>query len=164
MRLKAPAGLGNPTIGGIEIKPDAKGVYEVAHKTGAHLVEAFGFIDIDAPPKRKSASAPIPAGDGDKLRAAASGALGKFGITATNDVALLAALSDLPMIVDERIAGDVKAAEERVLTQFADENAALKKRAETAEASLADAREVLKAMDEKVAALETKKTGDKSGA
>ena len=65
------------------------------------------------------------------------------------------------------MAAEVKAAEDRLINELDAEITALKTRAETAEVSLADAREVLKAMDEKVAALEAKqpdKPGEKTGA
>lgn len=97
MRLKAPIGAGNPSVGGIAIAPGKGGLYEVDARTGAHLIESFGFVDVDAP-KAKAVAAPA-----------------------------------LP-----------------------EDTAALKERAEKAEAALADARQVLTGMDEKVAQLETK--------
>lgn len=60
MRLKAPPGAGNPSVGGITIAPNKGGIYEVDTRTGTHLVESFGFIDLDAPKPKAAAGVDVP--------------------------------------------------------------------------------------------------------
>lgn len=83
MRLKAPEGRGNPVVSGIELKPNSKGIYDVEASIGKHLVEAFGYIDLDAPPK---AAAPIGTNNA-VLRDGALTALKHLGVSVPADYA-----------------------------------------------------------------------------
>jgi hypothetical protein len=50
MKLKAPAGVGEPCVAGIALVPRG-GVYDVETEIGALLIECFGFVEVDAPAK-----------------------------------------------------------------------------------------------------------------
>ena len=50
MRVKAPPHCGDPSVGGVVLKADAAGAYEVDAATGAHLIEAFGFSCVRPTP------------------------------------------------------------------------------------------------------------------
>lgn len=139
MKLRAPPGAGNPSVGGVTITPTAGGVYELEHKVGAHLVEAFGFIDLDAAPQ--SAVDKARAQPDTVLRDAALAALKKFGVVMSgspDDATLAKALAGAVDQQNDQTLAAVKRAEteteNRVLAQFADEDTALKDRAEKAEA------------------------------
>lgn len=166
MRLKAPEGRGHPVVKGLELKPETDGCYHVDANIGAYLIEAFGYLDADAPPNAATIAKP----DDGVLRIAVLASLKSLGVALTgpaNDRRLADILVDASKRQNDRVAAEVKAAEDRLINQLDAEITALKTRAETAEVSLADAREVLKAMDEKVAALEAKqpdKPGEKTGA
>ena len=56
MKLKAPEGVGDPCVAGINVA-SREGVYEVEADIGALLVECFGFVAIDA--DRKPAAARV---------------------------------------------------------------------------------------------------------
>lgn len=58
MKLKAPAGVGDPCVAGVAIVP-RDGIYEVEAAVGALLIECFGFVEIDA--QEKATAAPAPA-------------------------------------------------------------------------------------------------------
>jgi len=53
MKLKAPPGVGDPSVAGANIAPH-DGVYEVAPEIGALLIECFGFVAVDAAIAEKS--------------------------------------------------------------------------------------------------------------
>ncbi len=72
MKLKAPQGVGDPSVAGVAIRP-CNGVYEVEADVGALLIECFGFVEVGAnvtvkvPPAtpplaapRRPTSAPLP--------------------------------------------------------------------------------------------------------
>jgi hypothetical protein len=113
MRLKAPEGRGNPVVGGIEIRPN-KGVYDVETHVGRHLVDSFGYIDIDAPPK-----AATPTGtDNAALRDGALAALKHLSVAVPADFADARIAEVLVDAVRDHVAGvpaKVKAAEEALL-------------------------------------------------
>ncbi len=46
MKLKAPAGVGDPCIAGVTIRP-RDGLYEVEAEIAALLIECFGFAAIE---------------------------------------------------------------------------------------------------------------------
>ena len=62
MKLKAPAGVGDPCVAGVAITSRG-GIYEVEAAVGALLMEAFGFIEVKAQaqtgPKVASAQAGV---------------------------------------------------------------------------------------------------------
>ena len=127
--------FGNPSIEGVTIAPRPDGIYEVEPRVGAMLIEVFGFVDINAPVLKPATTSAAPAND--ELRSAVAATLQKFGIAVTGDVAMAKAIADLPDRINDQMLAAVKRAEHDTLTQFADENAALKTRAEKAEAALA---------------------------
>lgn len=47
MKLKAPAGVGDPCVAGVAIAA-RDGIYEVEAEIGALLIEAFGFVEADS--------------------------------------------------------------------------------------------------------------------
>ncbi len=57
MKLKAPEGVGDPCVAGVEIAL-REGVYEVEAEIGALLIECFGFVEAGAEQKAKVAAAP----------------------------------------------------------------------------------------------------------
>jgi hypothetical protein len=118
MRLKAPEGRGNPVIRGIEIKPNSKGVYDVDTADGRHLVEAFGYIDVDAPPK---VAAPTGVNSA-ALRDGVLGALKHLGVAVPADYADARIADVLVDSVKEHVAGvsaKIKAAEDAVRAELA---------------------------------------------
>lgn len=56
MKLKAPAGVGDPCVAGIAIVP-RDGFYEVEAAIGALLIEAFGFVEMKTEARAKAAPA-----------------------------------------------------------------------------------------------------------
>jgi hypothetical protein len=59
MKLKAPPGVGEPCFAGVAIVA-RHGFYEVEAEIGALLIEAFGFVELEA--AGRSRSTPAPAG------------------------------------------------------------------------------------------------------
>jgi hypothetical protein len=119
MRLKAPEGRGNPVVDGREIEPK-KGLYEVDAKTGKHLVESFGYIDIDAPPK-PAVIAATPKGTA-ALRDGALASLKHLGVGVPADFSderVAGALVEAVKAHVDGMAATVKAAEDRVLNELA---------------------------------------------
>jgi len=57
MKLKAPQGVGNPCVAGVMLGT-RNGLYEVEAEIGALLVECFGFVEVEAPEKASTLSAP----------------------------------------------------------------------------------------------------------
>jgi hypothetical protein len=57
MKLKAPSGVGDPCVAGVTIV-SRQGIYEVEAAVGALLIEAFGFVEVDADEPMKGAPAP----------------------------------------------------------------------------------------------------------
>jgi len=47
MKLKAPEGVGDPCVAGVAIASRG-GVYEVEAEIAAHLIECFGFLEVEA--------------------------------------------------------------------------------------------------------------------
>lgn len=138
MRLRAAPGAGDPSVGGVTIKPDGRGIYNVNTAIGAHLVESFGFIDVDAAPKQTPVPAPAAS---PVLRDAVIAGLKTIGVAIPGNAAdglLATALTKVIHEEGDRVAGLVKATEDRVISQFADEQTALKARAEKAEARVAE--------------------------
>jgi len=58
MKLKAPAGVGDPCVAGVSIVP-RDGVYEVKAEIGALLIECFGFVEVGVDEKAKAAPAAV---------------------------------------------------------------------------------------------------------
>lgn len=118
MRLKAPEGRGNPVIRGIEIKPNSKGIYDVDAADGRHMVEAFGYIDVDAPPKMAA-----PTGTNNAaLRDGVLGALKHLGVAVPADYADARIADVLVDAVKEHIdsvPAKIKAAEEALRAELA---------------------------------------------
>ena len=137
MRLKAPPGAGDPSVGGVTITPNAKGIYEVDAGAGAVLVESHGFTDLDAPKKSQPPAGAAPSDSA--LRDAVAKLLKSAGIAVagSNDAILAEALGGLNKKVDEHVSAQVKATEDRVLGEFSAELTAAKERADKAEASVA---------------------------
>ena len=52
MKLKAPQGVGDPCVAGVIIA-SRDGVYEVEPEIGALLIECFGFVAVEAAPRRR---------------------------------------------------------------------------------------------------------------
>jgi hypothetical protein len=107
MKLRAPPHAGDPSVGGIVIKPDTKGFYDVDHETARVLIESFGFSDAAAK-KPPVIAAPTADADDIALRSAVVGLLNKFGIKTSSPAAVLSALGDLPKIIDARLAAETK--------------------------------------------------------
>jgi hypothetical protein len=57
MKLKAPLGVGEPCVAGIAIVA-REGFYEVEADVGALLIECFGFVELEAAGRSRSAPAP----------------------------------------------------------------------------------------------------------
>lgn len=59
MKLKAPAGAGDPCVAGVTLVP-RDGLYEVDAGIGALLIECFGFVEAvaSAPPRIAPAAKP----------------------------------------------------------------------------------------------------------
>jgi hypothetical protein len=55
MKLKAPAGVGDPCVAGVAILP-RDGLYEVEDDIGALLMECFGFVEVVAEKNQNAAS------------------------------------------------------------------------------------------------------------
>jgi hypothetical protein len=57
MKLKAPAGVGDPCVAGVTI-PSRDGLYEVDAAIGALLIECFGFVEVAAEKPQAAPAAP----------------------------------------------------------------------------------------------------------
>jgi len=57
MKLKAPEGVGDPCVAGVAIVP-RDGLYEVEAEIGLHLIECFGFVEVETLAKPIAAGAP----------------------------------------------------------------------------------------------------------
>ena len=56
MKLKAPSGVGDPCVAGVAIAA-RDGFYDVDAEIGALLIEAFGFVAVDAAGTQKAPAA-----------------------------------------------------------------------------------------------------------
>jgi hypothetical protein len=72
MKLKAPPGVGEPCVAGVAIVA-RDGFYEVEADVGALLIECFGFVELEAADRSRSAPAPegSPRNPAPRRRAAA---------------------------------------------------------------------------------------------
>jgi hypothetical protein len=57
MKLKAPPGVGEPCVAGVAII-ERDGLYDVEAEIGALLIECFGFVELEAADRSRSAPAP----------------------------------------------------------------------------------------------------------
>ena len=133
MLLKAPPGVGNPSIGGVTIEPKRGGIYDVDEATGRHLIEAFGFFDPNAPKAKPVAPTPDSS---DGLRDGVVAVLKSAGAALgdTSDKTLLAALGNLGAQVDAHVVAQVKVAQDPLRDDIARQT----KRADDAEAKVAE--------------------------
>ena len=57
MKLKAPPGVGDPCVAGVAIVA-RDGLYDVEAEIGALLIEAFGFVEVEAADRSHVARGP----------------------------------------------------------------------------------------------------------
>lgn len=57
MKLKAPQGVGDPSVAGVTFTP-RDGVYDVEPEIGVHLIECFGFVEVGETVAPKARAAP----------------------------------------------------------------------------------------------------------
>ncbi len=60
MKLKAPPGVGEPCVAGVAIVA-RDGIYEVEAEIGTLLIEAFGFIEVEAADRSRNGRVPADA-------------------------------------------------------------------------------------------------------
>lgn len=122
MRLKAPNGIGHPTLAGMTIAPRPDGCYHIDDPDAARLLmDSFGYIDADAPPA-KTERAPNPESGG--LRKAIISALKDINIVVdanAPDKVLIEAIGAIGKHVNTRVAKESKAAEDRALASLTED-------------------------------------------
>ena len=67
MKLKAPAGVGDPCVAGV-VFTARDGIYEVEAEVGALLIEAFGFVEAETARRPRGAAPPTAGGRSSALR------------------------------------------------------------------------------------------------
>ncbi len=157
MRLKAPAGVGNPNIGGVEIKPGKGGVYDVPPDVGQVML-SHGFVDIDAAPVS-------PAPTSNRLRDAVVALLKRAGVAIADprEDILATALGDLEEEVSEHVSRTSTEREKAVRAELEGQIDEHKARADTAEKNLADATAKVAQLEADLAAAKQAGAGDKGG-
>lgn len=127
-RFKAPQGVGNPVIAGIELKPGPGGVFVTGDPAAIDHMKAAGFHDLDA--KASAAPAPIAPAASPALHGAVVKALAEHGVSvpekAGEDV-LVKALGDLAGVVADKIKAAEQAVEDRVRAELAEKGDGKKK-------------------------------------